>query len=286
MRRPIQIALGVVTVALLTASVWLYQQVRKTSADLNESRAAEQTARSNYAEAFNAVSEIQDSLNAIALGTGNVKLEANSAEHGARLTEPTRREALESIAMLGQSIQRTKEKIGELETKIKKSGAKIAGLQRMITGLKANVAEKEQQVADLSTKVDALQTQVTGLETTVADDKTQIEAKRQELATIGYVIGTKQALSHSGVIVAKGGVLGLGKTLQLSGRYDDNLFTSVDTDQQTVIETPADKLEKVKVLSAQPVSSYQLALEGNHVEIRIVDPKEFRKVKHLVVVTA
>ncbi len=287
MRRFTQVALAAVAVVLLAASIMLFQQNRKTTADLTETRAAEQTARNNYAEAFNAIAEIQDSLNAITVGTGNLKLQANNTEVGTtRLTEPSRRDALESIALLGASIQRTKEKIGELEVSLKKSGTKIRGLEKMVANLKETVESREQQVTQLTDQVNSLQTQV-------AEDKSAIEAKdqtleerRHELATVSYVIGTKKALAESGVIVAKGGVLGLGKTVQLTGRYDEKLFTAIDTDQETVIQTPVDKLEKVKILSAQPTDSYQLTLEGNQVAIHILNPQEFRKVKRLVIMTA
>lgn len=83
--------------------------------------------------------------------------------------------------------------------------------------------------------------------------------------------------------IAKGGVLGIGKTVQPSGRFNETLFTAMDTDQETVIRAPS---AKVKILSPQPVSSYELRVEGNQTEIHILDPKEFRKVKHLVIMTA
>ena len=112
-----------------------------------------------------------------------------------------------------------------------------------------------------------------------------IEEKRSELGTIYYIVGTKKDLTASGVIVAKGGFLGLGKTMQLSGRYDDSLFTAMDTDQQTAVQASAAKLERVKVLSSQPTSSYELKLEGDKVALHILDPKQFRKVRHLVIMT-
>ena len=67
------------------------------------------------------------------------------------------------------------------------------------------------------------------------------------------------------------------------GKYNDDLFTLLDTDQETVVRTPAAK--RVEVLSAQPTSSYELTTVGSQVELHILDPKEFRKVKHLVIMT-
>ena len=159
--------------------------------------------------------------------------------------------------------------------------------------MKKNIALKEEVVASLSTRVDSLQTQVVDLQTTVqanqdtiiAKDNT-IEERRKELATVFYVVGTKKDLEGQGVLVTKGGVLGVGKTMALSGTYNSGAFTALDTDQQTLIETPALKVDKVKVISAQPTSSYELTMApDNKIQIHIIDPVEFRKVKHLVVVT-
>ena len=293
MRRPVQIGLIAVIVLLLGATGVLFVKYRDTNAHFTETRAAEETARSNYSEAFNTIAEIQDSLNAISVGPEAVRLHSETDRAEQRLTEPNRQQALETIALVNASIQRTREKISRLESNLRSSGTKVAGLTRMITNLKQTVAEKEDQVAQLSTQVDALQTRVTGLETTVQVDQDSIlaknqniEDKRRELGTIYYIVGTKKDLANSGVIVSKGGVLGLGKTVQLSGRFDESKFTSIDTDEQTVVTAPASKLDKVKVLSPQPTSSYQLVMAGNQVEIRILDPKEFRKVKHLVIMTA
>ncbi len=290
MRKPVTFALVTVIVLLTGAAAVLFMKYQKASADFTDMKAAEETARSNYAEAFNAIAEIQDSLNAITVGEGAVQLRPEGLRAEQKLSEPNRAEALESIALLNASIQRTKDKISQLEASLKKSGTKVAGLQKMITNLKHSVAEKQDQITELTSRVDALQTQVTGLETTVQQDQETIaakdqtiEEKRRELGTIYYIIGTKKDLATSGVIVAKGGVLGLGKTLKLSGRFDESLFTALDTDQETVVRAPA---AKVQVLSPQPTSSYELKIEGKQVELRILDPKEFRKVKHLVIMTA
>jgi len=290
MQRPVQVVVVIVAVLLAGATAVLYQRNEKTTADLNETRAAEVAARSNYTEAFNAIAEIQDSLSAITIRNGDIRLRSQGLQAEQKLSEPGRREALESIALLNASIQRTKDKISSLEKNVKASGVKIAGLQHMVANLKQSVSEREAEVGRLNEQVGTLQTQVTGLQTTVEQDQQTIaskdqtiEEKRKESATILYIVGTKKELTASGVAVAKGGVLGLGKTLQPSGNFNESLFTSLDTDQQTIVTAPS---AKVKVLSPQPLSSYTLVVQGNQTELHILDPKEFRKVKHLVIVTA
>ena len=286
MKRQVQVALVAIIVVLGGTTAAFFTKYRQTSATLAETKVAEETARSHYAEAFNAIAEIQDSLSSITVRDGNVRLVPQGLQAEQKLSEPSRREALESIALLNASIQRTKEKISQLEANLKKSGVKIRGLQRMVANLKHSVTEKQEQIAQLTEQVSSLQVKVTGLETTVQQDQVAIEEKRRELGTIYYVVATKQELVKSGLVVAKGGVLGLGKTVQLSGHYDQNLFTALDTDQETVVRAPTAKVEKVRVLSAQPANSYELRTDGSQVELHILDPKEFRKVKHLVIMTA
>ncbi|MBI1797557.1 MAG: hypothetical protein HYR74_10950, partial [Candidatus Eisenbacteria bacterium] len=73
--------------------------------------------------------------------------------------------------------------------------------------------------------------------------------------------------------------------MALTGTYKDSLFTPMDTDQMQTVETPAAKVDQVQVLSAQASSSYELTMTGDKVQLRILDPVEFRKVRHLVIVT-
>jgi len=292
MRKPTTIAMYAVIAVLVIAVGVLYQKYQTTSASYADAKAAEETSRSHYTEAFNAIAEIQDSLNAITEADGAVQLKQEGLRAEQRLSQPSRAEALESIALLNASIQRTKVKISELETSLEKSGTKVVGLERMIRNLKKSVTEKQEHIAVLTGQVDSLQTTVAGLETTVqglettvAQDQQNIEDKRRELGTIYYIVGSKKELSESGVIVAKGGVLGLGKTLQLSGQFENGQFTALDTDQETVVRATA-PATKVQVLSPQPISSYEVKIENGQVELHILDPKEFRKVKHLVIMTA
>jgi peptidoglycan hydrolase CwlO-like protein len=282
MSRSALFALLAVIVLLIGATVVIFQRYRTTSADYAESQA-------HYNEAINAIAEIQDSLYAITPRDSTVGMLAQGLQTEQKLTEPQTQQALERIAVINGSIQRTKGRIRELEANLAKSGVKIVGLQRMIGNLKQTVAEKEEQVSQLVVRVDSLQNRVTGLETDVQAGQETIRArdqaledKRRELATIFYIVGTRKELTTAGVVVAKGGFLGLGKTVQLSGRFDESLFTPLDTDQERLVHAPS---AKVQVLSAQPTSSYELAVGTDRTELHIVDTKEFRKVKHLVIMT-
>ncbi|TMQ72953.1 MAG: hypothetical protein E6K80_01390 [Candidatus Eisenbacteria bacterium] len=186
-------------------------------------------------------------------------------------------EALARIAVLKAGIERTKGRIEDLDQTLKQNGIKIVGLEKMITRLRRTIVTKEAEIGRLATNVDQLNGQVTDL-------SAQNDDKRRELGTIYYAMGTKKSLTQSGVLVARGGVLGVGKTLAPSTQFDEAEFVALDTDQETVITIPA---KKAQVVSAQAVTSYVLTpTADNQMELRITDPKEFRKIRHLVIVTA
>jgi predicted nucleic acid-binding Zn-ribbon protein len=290
MRRTVLYALVAAIVLLLGATAVLFTRYQTATADYQNMKAAEETAQARYSETINAIAEIQDSLNAISLGDTTVRMLSRELESEQRLTGPDGREALDRIAALRAVVRRSKERIRQLESSLKSNGNRIVGLEKMVANLKRSVAEKEDFVAQLSGRVDSLQTQVAGLVAEVQQNQDTLrvraqalEEKRRELATVYYVVGTKKHLTASGVVVARGGVLGLGTTLQPSGRMSEGASTPLDTDRETVIPIPS---AKARVLSAQPPSSYELKLVGNRMELHILDPREFRTVKQLVILTA
>jgi uncharacterized coiled-coil protein SlyX len=288
--KSISLALAVVIVLLAGATTALFMKYRTTNAQYVETKASEETARNRYAETINAIAEIQDSLNAIAVGDTSVQMRTGSLQTEQRLSGPNQQEALDRIAVLRASISRNKERIRQLESSLHSSGIKVTGLEKMVRNLKQTVTEKETMVAQLAVQVDSLTTQVNTLATTVQEtqdtlhvrDQT-LEDRRRELATVYVAMGTKKQLRDSGVLTAKGGVLGMGKTLKPTGEIHDD-FTAVDTDQQT--DLPIDA-KKAQVVTPQPPNSYELRQQADgKMELHIIDPKEFRKVRSLVIVTA
>src|SRR2546427_12942809 len=272
-------ALALVSVLLVGTSIMFFTKYRKSVADYAQLRTDDETTRLRYGVAIGEIATIQDSLNAIVLGEESVQALPARSQTEVQTPGTVHDQVLTRIATLKGAIERTKERITVLDRKLKKNGVKIAGLEKMLAGLKRTVAEKEERIALLTTQVDTLQTQVSGLSVAVEQKQQEVEQKRQELSTIFYTMGSKKELIHAGVVQSEGGVLGLGKTLKPSGHFDEMAFTRLDTDQENVIRIPS---EKAQVISAQPTSSYVIQPVGKDmVELHIVNPTEFRKVKHL-----
>jgi hypothetical protein len=289
MRKPVVYGLAAVAAILVVVAGVLFVNYQKTSKDLAASKAAEEQAQTRYAQTIDAIAEIQDSLNAIAVGDTGVGVQPWKTGTGQE-QGPKGQEALDRIAVLRSSIERNKVRINELESNLKKSGIKVASLQKMILGLKHTLAEKEEMVAVLAARVDTLQTQVAGLETTVSETRDTLrvrdetlESRRRELATVQYVVGTKKDLTKAGVVQEKGGILGIGQTLVPVPGAPETAFTPIDTDAEKMIWTGA---AKARVLSAQPAGSYELRPVDGKLELHILNASEFRKVRRLIVLTS
>ncbi len=280
-RNTLWFVIGLLVLAGLSAA--LYVQNRQGQLALQEARAREDATHRRYESAIDDIAAIQDSLNAITFGEDQNDLSSSGVSAERRLSPNRTDDALARVALLREGIERTRERIVDLETRLKESGRKNAGLERMISNLKAGLKTKEDMVAQLTTQVDQLNTQVTSLNQTVVTQDSTLEERRRELGTVYYAIGPRRDLLKSGTIVARGGVLGLGKTLNASGQVNEADFKPIDTDMETVIPIAA---SKVRVLTAQPVNSYRIEEVAGGYQLRIIDPLEFRKVRHLVVVTS
>lgn len=290
MRKGASVALILVGVLLLGATALSYSKYRKASSDFAQATAEQQETRLRYDRAVSEIVTIQDSLNAIVLGKDGERFVPARPLDEMQPPGSLHDTVLSRIATLKSAVERTKERIEELDASLKRSGTKIQGLERLMAGLRRSVSEKEERITQLSTQVDTLQTRVAGLSIEVDDQRLvleekqrAIEEKQREISTIYYAVGSKKELTNSGVVESKGGVLGFGKTLEPSGEFNAALFVPLDTDQENIIRIAG---EKAQVLSAQPASSYVLQPIGKDaVELRIIDPVEFRKVKHVVILS-
>jgi hypothetical protein len=275
---------------LALAAIGAFVGYQKTASDLAAVRGSEREVQDRYGRTIQAIAEIQDSLNTIALGEESPNFGGTSADAERNMAGPNSQAALDRISLLRSSIQRSKERINKLEADLKRRGVENQGLAKLIANLRRSVAERELQVAVLSGEVDSLKTTVKGLNAEMAVTKetlhareVEVEDKRRELATVYYVFGNKDQLSESGIVRSSGGVLGLGSTVVPAGSVDRSAFTPLDTDEQTVIVVPA---KKARVVSAQPASSYELRPVNGQWELHILDPEAFRKIREVIILTS
>lgn len=288
MRKTLIPLLAVALVLLGGLSAWLLVQSHNSKLAYQDLSAAEESSRQSYNRTLDAIAEIQDSLDVITPRDSSFQVVPGSLAAEQEMAGPDGRKALERIATLRASIERSRERIQRLETKLQSEGARVGSLRRMVANLNRTLEERQHTLDDMSARVEALQGQVGTLETevqqkneTIVAKDNSLEDRRRELATVYYVVGTKQELTQQGAVVATGGVLGMGKTLLPTGKSGMGL--PLDTDVATVVRTDA---AKARVVTPQPAGSYELRLVDGRMELHILNPEEFRKVRQLVIVTA
>src|SRR5512144_744628 len=129
MRKSLPITLGAIIVLLLAGTAVLFGKYKKTTSDYADLKTADEASQQRYAQTIDAIAEIQDSLNAISVGDTSVQMISRDLASEQKLGHPNGQEAMERIAMLRSVVNRSKERIRNLEASLKVSGTKVKGLQ-------------------------------------------------------------------------------------------------------------------------------------------------------------
>lgn len=111
----------------------------------------------------------------------------------------------------------------------------------------------------------------------------QAQKYRTDLTTGYYVCQDKKELKRQGVLVEKGGVLGLGKTTVLNASAaTENNFTPIDIHKVTDIPIHG---EKPELVTEHPEGTYEFKKENNMVTyLHIQNPEKFWKTSKYMVV--
>ena len=129
--------LFVILLVLLAAlSVFLFVRYRSTDTALQAMQSEQQTTRARYDRALDDIATIQDSLGAIVLGDDAGTMKSTALRSERRLTPDRSDEALERVAELRAGIGRARDRIRQLEKRLRDGGVKVAGLERLTANLR------------------------------------------------------------------------------------------------------------------------------------------------------
>jgi len=222
-----------------------------------------------FVRAFN---EIQSNLDSIKLKENII---SQSTSGGTEVQTSAREQITGDINAIYVMLQKNRELLATLRTKLKKSESglasaniKVAELEKMIENLSksievkdAEIAELKDQLGKMNIKVQDLGNQVTNLTTNVEDLSAEnkakqkaIEEKTAALNAAYYVIGTTKELKEKKIIDKSGGFIGIGRAKTVTEDFDKTYFTKVDVTNLT--EIPVYK-KKAVLLSNHPAGSYK-----------------------------
>lgn len=194
----------------------------------------------------------------------------------------------ENMRFIQQTLEQNRQKIAQLEKKIKENGVANAQLQEMVNqlteqlnaktaeieALRAQLAEKDIVIQQLDSSVVALKDENQRVQEE-SDNNAQIARTQDaQLNTAWYVFGTSKELKSKRILVD-------GEVLQASD-FDKNYFTQIDIRETTSIALGS---KSAKLLTTHPEGSYTLLKDSQGLyTLRITDAYKFWSVsKYLVV---
>ncbi len=259
---------------------------------LRQAQAVAEASREELADAVADRDQLLGLVNEITSGMGQIKqLENILTVQGAGETQGQKEQIIADIAAIQKTLQDRRERLEQLEKKLKDSNLSSSKLQQTIASLNAQIDSQTAEINALRSNLDAaktrigeLDTQVDSLATTVNTvtaqrDSTEFQNEKlaNELNTCYYAIGNKSELKDNKIIETGF----LRKTKLLEGEFDYNFFTKADKRTLTTIDLNSDKAE---VLTNQPKDSYTILDMDGHKVLQITNPARFWSLSNYLVV--
>lgn len=254
-------------------------QLKSISADdslLNLKTRAQDSTITTYIQSMD---DIEDNLDSIKAKAKIMTI--NGSTEGANQKQTI----IMDMRYIGNLMMKNKEQLAMMKRKLAASGMKNEALEKMIAHLTEELTEKDAQIA-------ALQSQ---LAETNANLKTEIEKFNDSMAVISrqnatiseqnmvyYAIGTTKELKNKGVIMKKGGVLGVGGEEELKPNTNITYFTNADFHTINLLPLYS-KFDKI--ITSHPPDSYKITGNKQSDTLIITNQKLFwSESKYLVVI--
>ncbi|MEW6511183.1 MAG: hypothetical protein AB1428_09520 [Bacteroidota bacterium] len=238
-----------------------------------------------FDEVLRAVNDIYADIERARAKESLLKKGSGVAEGPAHFTNAdARQKLLQSIGDIGSTLKENRQKIANLQAKIKSFGGQIASLNEMITNLKNSLREREESIAQLEARVQGLETSVAEKTRLISQKDETIEMQRTTLNTAYVAIGTRDELKEKGIIADEGGFLWglLGSTTVMTSDFDGRQFTPIDKTRDLKFHV-AGKIDEILPRRKSEVFATAEDEQANS-ELTIVSPDKFWKQNYLVIV--
>ena len=208
---------------------------------------------------------------------------------------PDRKKQLrDDIVLIQQSINKHKQRLAELERRLKQSTNYNATMQKSIENLKAQLEDQQKTINGLTEQLAAAHIQIKNLnqsvdslsnanKTVTREKEAAIQESKQlshevdNLNTCYYVIGSKKELKAHKIIETGF----LRKTRILEGDFEMSYFTKAD--RRTLNEIPLHS-SKAQLMTNHPKDSYEIVDHGNVKTLHIKDTNRFWEKSNFLVV--
>ncbi|MDR1610638.1 MAG: hypothetical protein LBS08_03905 [Candidatus Symbiothrix sp.] len=235
-------------------------------------------------EIVSLLNEVEENFNSIKSAENYLTVQSNTP---GELSPSAKDKIRADMQFVTETLSKNKEKIAELEKKLKSSAIQSKQLQQTLDNLRIQLDEKttalvalneelerkDRKIAELSDNILTLSKDVQELKVHSDTQQQTIETQTRELNTVYYCYGTSKELKNQGIL----------KSGQLGVNFNKDYFIRVK--DMNKLELISLKAKKGKLVSKHPDGSYEFTKDANNqAELKILDPKNFWSLtKYLVV---
>ena len=302
-KRGITPILGVILIVLIVVLGWqVYSGVQKRVV-ISDLRRQHTDAVTENNELRTELTEITDTIDTIGEKLSDMREKQvaitgifERAEQGG-----TRREKLlQDLSVVEEQLEKDKADIADLEERVGKSSQRVRQLQKLVASLRAQleahvnrienlrsiIAAKNVIISEREDELDTTRDHLNTVESDLEQTRTTLQYAESTLdlaQNAAYVlIDYKNNLKENGIITESGI---FRKRRALMPDFNQDAFTKIHigtTKEFTVPSSPGD----IELIPARPETSYTLVKSEDSGDVSIItvlDPAEFWKIRHLVI---
>lgn len=259
------------------------EKITRELAEENQRLNEEATIKNDFIREYtNTVNAVYENLEKIRKREGFIAKLSKDIEKQRKTTVKTL--MLSDINSIDGYIKQSKKRIRQLKTKLSAAEVETEALTEMIDHLSDTIDAKEAEVLLLKEEMTVLNERVSEAEKDLKLKNEVIIQQAETLNTAYYIIDSEKSLKEKGIIIDKGGFLGLRKTRQLTDDFETAHFhvTNISVTERIPLST---NIEQIQIISPHDPASYQLVEQDEDMgALEILNPAEFWKMRYLVIV--
>ncbi|MDR3341079.1 MAG: hypothetical protein LBT25_13515 [Candidatus Symbiothrix sp.] len=278
------VLISVVLTVFFSSCVKNSSEYKALQAQMDSLQLANTKSQSELDEIVSLLNEVEDNFKSIKSAENYLTVQSNAP---GELSPSTRTRIHSDMQFVTETLNKNKEKIAELEKKLKKSSINSSKLQQVVNDLRAELEQKtmalvtlndelerkNQQISELSESVSTLSRNVQDLKGQSDTQQQTISQQQTEINTVFYCFGTSKELKNQKIL----------ENGNLGANFNRDYFIRVkDFSKLQIVPLYA---KKGTLVSKHPEGSYEFTKDANgQVELKVLDPKNFWSLtKYLVV---
>ena len=217
--------------------------------------------------------EVQDNLAKISIKKDQIRVRSDNPE----MTSDDQEWILQEIQNINFLREQNAQKIRKLQAQLDGKTLKIEELESMVDRLVLQVQSRDEEIASLKRSLADVNMEYAEL---FDEYQEQVELAldvMKEMNTVHFSYGTLDELIENGVLVRKGGFIGIGRKTTIADDMNEDYFRHMDKTKTKQINIVG---EDPEIITDHPISSYEW--KGN--KLIILDADKFWRISNYLVV--